>query len=205
MIQLSKLNFDELKWSCTWSLFLIFTITQMNCYVGLWILLVPFQKVPIPPSPPPPPLKVSKNSKGMGGGKSRSFWRKVWSQIGFSRGVGDANKKPYMGGGGDTIQYMQITVCSTMYIGYINDKCLLWYWLSIAINHYSLTLLFQKKEAVMFALKKNKTGFRGRPLRIFPSSENPQQGAYHKKRNTLYVLILENIHTYIHKLFLPWI
>ena len=28
----------------------------------------------------------------------------------------------------------------------------------------------------MFALKKNKTEFCGRPLRIFPSSENPQQG-----------------------------
>ena len=28
----------------------------------------------------------------------------------------------------------------------------------------------------MFALKKNKTDFHGRPLRIFPSSENPKQG-----------------------------
>ncbi|XP_068729915.1 RNA-binding protein 34-like [Montipora capricornis] len=36
-------------------------------------------------------------------------------------------------------------------------------------------ILFKEKEAVMFALKKNKTDFHGRPLRIFPSSENPKQ------------------------------
>lgn len=28
----------------------------------------------------------------------------------------------------------------------------------------------------MFALKKNQTEFRGRALRVYPSTENPQQG-----------------------------
>ncbi|XP_073249113.1 RNA-binding protein 34-like [Porites lutea] len=37
-------------------------------------------------------------------------------------------------------------------------------------------ILFEEKDAVMFALKKNQTEFRGRALRVYPSTENPQQG-----------------------------
>ena len=41
---------------------------------------------------------------------------------------------------------------------------------------YSWQPILQEKDAVMFALKKNQTEFRGRALRISPSTENPQQG-----------------------------
>lgn len=37
-------------------------------------------------------------------------------------------------------------------------------------------ILFKERDGVMFALKKNKTEFHGRQLRVFPSSENPQLG-----------------------------
>ncbi|XP_078350634.1 RNA-binding protein 34-like isoform X1 [Oculina patagonica] len=37
-------------------------------------------------------------------------------------------------------------------------------------------ILFKERDAVMFALKRNKTEFHGRRLRVFPSSENPQLG-----------------------------
>ena len=40
----------------------------------------------------------------------------------------------------------------------------------------------------MFALKKNKTEFCGRPLRIFPSSENPQQGIKNYKLSVMKIL-----------------
>ncbi|XP_044162690.1 RNA-binding protein 34-like isoform X1 [Acropora millepora] len=43
-------------------------------------------------------------------------------------------------------------------------------------------VLFKKKEAVMFAIRKNGTDFNGRSLRVFPSSENPRKGHFKESK-----------------------
>ena len=42
-----------------------------------------------------------------------------------------------------------------------------------ATSRISFPFFPQNKDAVTFALKMNKTEFRGRRIRVFPSSENP--------------------------------
>jgi len=43
-------------------------------------------------------------------------------------------------------------------------------------------ILFKERDAVMFALQRNKTEFHGRQLRVFPSSENPQLGQFKRSK-----------------------